>query len=198
MDIVYTLFFLIISLVLIVSAISVIFARSIVYSAVSLIVTFLSVAGIFILLNADFVGISQIIIYAVGITIVLLFAIMFTGKKTDEKLWIAIKPRTLFAMLIAFSLVTTVAFAITDEFKKTAEDTGFFNVKPPAIETVDKLKKEGTTLVIGKALLTKYVLPFEILSLLLLAAIFGASVLARKNRDNLVNPTTPLELTEEK
>lgn len=198
MDIIYTLFFLIISLVLIVSALGVVFAKSIVYSAVSLIVTFLSVAGIFILLNADFVGISQIIIYAVGITIVLLFAIMFTGKKSDEKLWVAIKPRTLFAMLIAFSLVLTIAFAVTDGFKKTAEDTGFFNIKPPAIETVEKLKKDGTTLIIGKALLTRYVLPFEILSLLLLAAIFGASVLARKSKDNLINPTTPLESVEDR
>lgn len=190
MEIIYSIFFLLIALVLVLSALGVVFLKSIVHSAVSLIVTFLSVAGIFVLLNADFVAISQIIIYAVGITIVLIFAIMLTGKKSDERLWIAFAPRTLIAIATTGCLFLTTAFAITDGFKKTAEDTKFFNIRPPEIQTINRIQTEGTSGIIGEALLTKYALPFEILSLLLLAAILGSVVLARKDNENLVNPTT--------
>jgi len=190
MDIIYTVFFLAIALIMLISALGVIFSKSIVHAAVSLIITFLSVAGIFILLNADFLAISQIIIYAVGITIVLIFAIMLTEKKSDEKLWIAVAPRTLFAILISLSLFLTISYSITDGFKRKTEETGIFNIKPAGIESIELIKKQGTSELIGKALLTKYVLPFEILSLLLLAAIMGAVVLAKKEKDNLVNPTT--------
>ncbi|OGI17623.1 MAG: hypothetical protein A2287_01030 [Candidatus Melainabacteria bacterium RIFOXYA12_FULL_32_12] len=193
MDIIYTLFFLIISLVLMVSALGVIFSRSIVYSAVSLIVTFLSVAGIFVLLNADFVAISQIIIYGVGITIVLIFAIMLTSKESDIKLWIVKAPRTLFALLISGCIFLGISFAITNGFKQFSEKTGIFNVQAQNIEAVKTIKAEGTAGIIGKALFTKYILPFEVLSLLLLAAILGAVVIARKDEDNLVNPTTELK-----
>jgi len=193
MDIIYTLFFLIISLVLMVSALGVIVSRSIVYSAVSLIVTFLSVAGIFVLLNADFVAISQIIIYGVGITIVLIFAIMLTSKESDINLWIAKAPRTLFALLISGCIFLGISFAVTNGFKQLSEKTGIFNVQAQNIEVVKTIKAEGTAGIIGKALFTKYILPFEVLSLLLLAAILGAVVIARKDEDNLVNPTTELK-----
>jgi len=176
-----------------VSALGVIFSRSIVYSAVSLIVTFLSVAGIFVLLNADFVAISQIIIYGVGITIVLIFAIMLTSKESDIKLWIVKAPRTLFALLISGCIFLGISFAITNGFKQFSEKTGIFNVQAQNIEAVKTIKAEGTAGIIGKALFTKYILPFEVLSLLLLAAILGAVVIARKDEDNLVNPTTELK-----
>ncbi|EKE02329.1 MAG: NADH dehydrogenase subunit J [uncultured bacterium] len=193
MDVIYTLFFAIISLVLIVSALGVIFSRSIVYSAVSLIVTFLSVAGIFILLNADFVAISQIIIYGVGITIILIFAIMLTGKESDIRLWIAKAPRTLFALLIAGCIFLGISFAITNGLKQFSEETGIFNIQAPSVEVVQTIQEKGTTEIIGKALFTKYILPFEVLSLLLLAAILGAVVIARKDEDNLVKPTTEIK-----
>lgn len=196
MDVIYSIFFLIISLFAVISALGVIVSRTIVHSAVSLILTFLSVAGIFILLNADFIAISQMIIYAVGIAIVLIFAIMLTSKKSDEKLWIAFAPRTLFALLIAGCLFGLISFSITDGFKKTSEDANIFNIKSPGIETIETIRKQGTSEIIGKALFTKYVLPFEVLSLLLLATILGAVVVARKDEDNLTNPTTVIDSSE--
>lgn len=190
MDIIYTLFFLIISFVLIISGLGVIFSKSIIHSAVSLIVTFLSIAGIFILLNADFVAISQIIIYGVGITIVLIFAIMLTSKESDIKLWIAKAPRTLFALIISAAVFLGISYAVTNGFTKLSEKTGIFNIKLPGAEVIKVLRQEGTSGVIGKALFTRYVLPFEVLSLLLLAAILGAVVIAKKDGDRLLNPTT--------
>ena len=190
MDIIYNLFFYAIAFVLVIAALGVVFLPRIVYSAVSMILAFISVAGIFILLNADFVAISQIIIYAVGITIVMIFAIMLTGRVSEKKLWIAFAPRTLFAFAISGAFFVAVLFAVTNGFTYLARESSIFFTSLPSVEILETLQNEGTTGIIGKALFTKYVLPFEILSLLLLAAILGAVVMAKKNRDNLVNPTT--------
>lgn len=192
MDVIYNLFFYIIAFVLVIAALGVVFLPRIVYSAVSMILAFLSVAGIFVLLNADFVAISQIIIYAVGITIVMIFAIMLTGRVSEKKLWIAFAPRTLFAFAISGAFFVSILFAITNGFKCLVRESSIFLTALPSAETIETLQTQGTTGIIGNALFTKYVLPFEILSLLLLAAILGAVVMAKKDRDNLVNPTTNL------
>ena len=192
MDIIYNLFFYIIAAVLIISALGIVFLPRIVYSAVAMIVTFLAVAGIFVLLNADFIAIAQIMIYAVGITIVMIFAVMLTGSISDKKLRIAIAPRTLFAFVISGAFFITILFAVTDGFHLLTRETGIFLSSQPSLETIETLQSEGTAGIIGKALLTKYVLPFEILSVLLIAAILGAVVIAKKDKNNLINPTTKL------
>lgn len=172
-DIIYSLFFFIIAGVLLISALGVVFLPRIVYSAVAMLIAFLSVAGIFVLLNADFVAVSQIIIYAVGITILMIFAIMLTGTREDKKLWLAVKFRSLAAVgaagLLFAAIVASAVFAD-------------FAVKEPSVEVIQTLQTEGTTATIGNALLTDYVLPFEVLSLLLLAAIIGAVLIAKKDR----------------
>jgi len=190
MDILYNLFFYLIAGILVISALGVVFLPRIVYSAVAMILAFLSVAGVFILLNADFLAISQVIIYATGITIIIIFAIMMTGKQTDKELWVAFAPRTLFSFAISGALFVTVLFAITDGFRSFLADYTIFSLSLPSIEILDTLQTQGTTGIIGKLLLTTYVLPFEVLSLLLIAAVLGSVVIAKKDRDNLVNPTT--------
>lgn len=192
MDIIYNLFFYIISFVLVVAALGIVFLPRIVYSAVSMILTFVSVAGIFVLLNADFVAIAQILIYAVGITIVMIFAIMLTGKASEKKLWIAFAPRTLFAFAISGAFFVTILFAITNGFKTFSTENNVFLSTIPSSKTIETLQNQGTTGIIGKALFTKYILSFEVLSLLLIAAIIGAVVIAKKSNDNLINPTTKL------
>lgn len=195
-DIIYSFFFYAIAFVLVVSALGVVFMPRIVYSAVSMIIAFLSVAGIFVLLNADFVAVSQVIIYAVGITIVMIFAIMLTGTREDKKLWLAIKFRTLAALGAAGLLFLIILASITKGLTVLTSESGLFAVKQPSQEVVQRLAAEGTTAQIGESLLTNYVLPFEVLSLLLLAAILGAVVIAGKSRDRLINPTTRVEDTE--
>lgn len=189
-DIIYSAFFYIIAFVLVVAALGVVFLPRIVYSAVSMIIAFLSVAGVFVLLNADFVAVSQVIIYAVGITIVMVFAIMLTTGTEDKKLWIALRWRTLVAVASAGLLFIIIMFTATGNLKALSQEAGIFAVKQPSQATIETLKTEGTTPTIGKALLTDYVLPFEVLSLLLLAAMVGAVVLAGKSGANLVNPIT--------
>lgn len=189
-DIIYSSFFYIIAFVLIITALGIVFLPRIVYSAVSMIIAFLSAAGIFVLLNADFVAVSQVIIYAVGITIVMIFAIMLTRTGEDKKLWLAVKPRSLFAIAAAGLLFLLIVLSVTKGLTVLSSEAGIFAVKQPSGEVIQQLKTEGTAPTIGKALLTDYVLPFEILSILLLAAILGAVVIAGKGGDKLVNPTT--------
>ncbi len=195
-DIIYSLFFYLIAFVLVISALGVVFMPRIVYSAVSMIVAFLSVAGVFVLLNADFVAVSQVIIYAVGITIIMIFAIMLTATRQDKKLWLALKFRSLAAVAAAGLLFLVIFASVTKGITALSSEAGLFAIHEPSGETVQRLATEGTTLTIGKALLTDYVLPFEILSLLLLAAIIGAVVIAGKRQERLINPIS--HITEEK
>lgn len=173
-NVIYSLFFFLIAGVLLVSALGMVFLPRIVYSAIAMILTFLSVAGIFVLLNADFVAVSQVIIYAVGITIVMIFAIMLTGTTEDKKLWIAAKFRTLFA--VGAAGLFFLAIVISSIYGK-------FAVQTPFEDVIQKLQTEGTVATIGNALLTTYALPFEILSLLLLAAMVGAVFIAGKDKE---------------
>lgn len=191
LDLIYSAFFFIIAFVLVVAALGVVFLPRIVYSAVSMIIAFLAVAGVFVLLNADFVAVSQIIIYAVGITIVMIFAIMLTTGAEDIKLWVALKWRSLIAVGSAGLLFLIIMVTTTGNLTALSQEAGIFAVKQPSQAVIETLKTEGTTATIGKALLTDYVLPFEVLSLLLLAAILGAVVIAGKQGENLVNPVTP-------
>lgn len=196
-DIIYSLFFYIIAFVLIIAALGVVFLPGIVYSAIAMILAFFSAAGIFVLLNADFVAVSQVIIYAVGLTIVMIFAIMLTGAQEDKKLWIAVKIRSVFALGITGLIFLIIMISATSNLTALSQDAGIFAVKQPSIETINKLRAEGTTSTIGTALLTTYVLPFEILSLLLLAAIIGSVVIAKKNKKNkLVNPAIKLKINK--
>jgi len=189
-DIIYSLFFYFIAFVLIIAALGIVFMPRIVYSAVSMIVAFFSAAGIFVLLNADFVAVSQVIIYAVGITIIMVFAIMLTATGEDKKLWVAFKFRTLAAIGAAGLLFLIIVGAITNWLTAMSAEAELFAIQQPSQEVIQRLQTEGTTSTIGEALLTNYVLPFEILSLLLLAAILGAVVIAGKGGDKLINPTT--------
>lgn len=189
-NIVHTIFFYIIAAVAIIGALGVVFLPRIIYSVVSIVVTFLAVAGIFILANADFVGLAQIIIYAVALSIIFVFAIMLTGKDEDKKLWIAFKPRTLFAIAFSGLMFLIITFSVTNGlflFKKI--DSPFRN-QLVTQKTEQVIKEQGTAGVIGQGLLKKYVLPFELLSVLLLVIILGVTVLANKDDEKMINPTT--------
>ena len=160
----YDIIFYIFAILTIVSAGLVVFSKNIVYSAFSLLVTFFSVAGIYVLLNADFIAITQLLIYVGGILVLLLFGVMLTTNATNVDLntqTLKAIPATIIAAVVAALLVSTV---ISTKWKT--------NDTPPLTNTVKGL---------GELLLTKYLLPFEIASIVLLIAIIGAAYLARRH-----------------
>jgi NADH:ubiquinone oxidoreductase subunit 6 (subunit J) len=169
-------------------ALGAILSRSIIYAALCLIAVFFSIAGIFLLNNADFLAISQIIIYAVGLTIIMLFAIMFTGDKPFGP------HKTTQPMRMANRLVVlyTVALLLWACSKVVLPKVSSFS---PAAASV--LAQHGSTGLLGSLLFSQYAIPFEVASILLLAAMVGAIVIAKKrftDSDELGEMRLPLDV----
>ena len=148
----------------VVSAGIMVFARNVVYSAVGLLFAFFGVAAIYVLLAADFLAIVQVMIYVGGILILLLFGVMLSQKITSIDLrteTMQIVP----AILVVGTLLVVLYFSITGTPWTLVGETAF----------------EPTTQSIGRLLMTDYLIPFEIASVLLLAALIGAAFIARKD-----------------
>ena len=142
------------------AALGVIAVRDLMRALVLLITSFLGVAGLYITLSADFVAVAQVLIYAGAISILLIFAIMLTPRASRDNAETFLQvPGLLLAGLVAF----TIGFISIQTDWSIAERGGF----------------DETASAIGEALLSKYVLPFEMASVLLLVAMLGAIVLVR-------------------
>lgn len=149
-----------------VSAIAVVTARNVVHAALYLVVALLSVGGVYLVLGAEFVAWTQILIYVGAIVILFLFGLMLTkapiGRDTldNQQRWLG--------ALVGAGVFAGLAFLIQDAFK--------LNDPLVKVETF-----HATTGAVGQAIFRGYVLPFEAVSFLLLAALIGAVVLARKD-----------------
>lgn len=156
----------------VVLALGVVFNNSPVGSAISLIGMMLGLAGIFVLQQAHFIAILQIIIYAGAIMVLFMFVIMLLNlKKGDDTGWIAREKNLLLSVLTGF-LAIGILYKISDIVFATKMDT------PATIPD-----SFGTVANIGETLFTDFVLPFEVASILLLAAMVGAVVLAKTKLD---------------
>jgi NAD(P)H-quinone oxidoreductase subunit 6 len=158
-----TAVFSLIALLTIVSAGMVAFSRNIIYSAFSLLGTFMGVAGIYIFLGADFVAAVQLLIYVGGILVLILFAVMLTHRITD----VAITNRAA-GRLPALIVIGGLVYMLI----QTVRTTPWVKAKEVVFAP--------TTATIGDAFLYEYLLPFEVASVVLLAAMIGAVVLSRK------------------
>ena len=152
------------------AALGVVLAPSVLYSALCLIVVFFSIAAFFLLNNADFLATAQVLVYGVGLTIVMLFGIMFTGD-TPLSARAGRLGRLLIASISAVALFALLFINVLG-----------FNVKqlPASVEWIRELHEQGSTLAIGQLIFSKYVLPFEVASILLLGAMIGAIMLSKK------------------
>ncbi|MFS0766539.1 MULTISPECIES: NADH-quinone oxidoreductase subunit J [Peribacillus] len=152
------------ALVSIVGGVLLITLTKVVHMVIALVFTFLGIAGIYMLLSAEFVAIVQILIYSGAITIVMLFGIMLTKHHENDA------PAK--GGWGNFSLLAAIAgFAV-------AVYLGIYNLDIPVQPTA--LHEENTKQ-IGIELFSKYVIPFEVMSVLLLVALVGAIVLAKKD-----------------
>jgi NAD(P)H-quinone oxidoreductase subunit 6 len=159
----YPLVFWLIAAVTVVSAAGVAFSNNIVYSAFALMGTLLGAAGLFVLLAADFVAVVQVLIYVGGILVLMLFAVMLTHRIADVR----VSNRSL-ARLPSFVIVGFVGAVMCRAIVGTTW------------HAVDPSVPQPTTYAIGEGFLTDYILPFELASIVLLAALVGAVVLSRK------------------
>jgi len=151
--------------VIVISCGIVVFARDIVHSVFALFFTLLAVAGLFALLGADFLAVTQVVVYVGGILVLLLFGILLTGRMplvlgltTQRTYWLA---------TLAGAVVFAIVLAIV-----TGNEWA-----PPGGQT----EPQPTVEALGKLLLGRYLFPFEFASLTLLAALIGAAYLVRRD-----------------
>jgi NADH-quinone oxidoreductase subunit J len=159
LDIVFYAF----ALLIVASAFIVVFSKNVMHSAFALMFTLLGVAAFYVLLNADFIAITQIMVYIGGIMILIVFGVMLTTKITN----IDMKSKNIQIMPAAV-LTAIIGGALCGIFWNTN-----WSVAP----TFDV---DATASYIGLLLLTDYILPFEAVSVLLLIAMIGAALIARR------------------
>lgn len=162
-DLTYNIIFYLFAAITVLSAFFVVTHRNIVYSAFFLLFTFFGVAGIYVLLGADFVAIVQLIVYVGGILILLLFGVMLTNKITNVEIKtgvINIYPAVIGVGLFSGALLAAL---ITSNWKT-------FPTEAPL----------PTTAALGTMLIQEYALIFELLGIILLIALIGAASIARR------------------
>ena len=148
----------------ILSAFGVVISSHLVHSAVALLFTLFGVAGLYIFLYADFLAATQVIVYVGGILVLIIFGVMLTNKIDTPSIASSSSNQVIGAIisLLLFAFQLGVIF-------KTDWHLG------------DGSIIEGTVRPIGQMLLIEYLLPFEVVSILLLGALIGAAMLSRKN-----------------
>ena len=159
--------FSVLSLVVIIGAIGVILLENIVYSAFLLGGVFMSVAGLYLLLNASFVAAAQVLVYVGAVNVLIIFAIMLVNKKEDLKAIENIKSRRIISTSICLTLLSLLIRVDLSNTWGLAESNASIG--------------EESTIRIGEHLFSDYLLPFEVASVLLLMAMIGAIVLARRD-----------------
>ena len=162
-DIIFGVAFTIMTLITLGGGIAAVSVRNIFHAALFLVMTFFGVAGIYLLLEAEFLAIVQILIYVGAISVLLLFAIMLTQglMRKDQP---STNSQWGWALIMVLSLFGAI-FLLAFQFPWP---------------TAKAVVKGDMMANIGASLLTTYLLPFEVVSLLLLAALLGAFVIARE------------------
>ena len=158
--------FLLVAFLAVASAVYFVFARNPLYSVLSLIVTFFSIAAMYILLNAQFLGIVQVIVYAGAIMVLFLYVLMMLNlNKNDES-----KKQNLSKFIGVFA-AGILLIGLLGAFKGLKGNSFAGNVDSSV----------GLTKNLGRLLFNEYVLPFELASILILAGIVGAVLIGKKD-----------------
>ena len=145
-----------------------IFSRNPIHSAIYLVICFFSIAGHYLLLNAQFLAIVHVIVYSGAIMILFLFTIMLMNLNKENEVH---KPRiTRLGALVSFCLICLVLIAIC------------INSKPIVGEYITTGEDYQSIKVLGKILLNEYMVPFEFASILLLVAMIGTVLLSKKEK----------------
>ena len=159
------LIFWFIAILTIFSGSIVVLSNNLIYSAVSLLFTLLGIAGLYVFLWADFIAITQILIYVGGILVLIIFGIMLTHRITDVTL-----SQSSNQQILGGGIVLVIFLGLSYMILNTPW------LQNSAVEPQETIKQ------IGNLLMIDYLLPFEVASILLLAALIGAALLSRSSK----------------
>ena len=157
-------FFGIIAAVMLLSAWRVVTTKNVVHAALYLVIVLAGVAAQFILLGAEFIGITQVLVYIGAIIVLFLFGIMLTRARLGDDDNVRTERRFM-AALVGVVLFGVMAYALLYDFEDTHLDVA----------------EPSTTAQVSDAIFSQYLIPFEVVGMLLLAALIGAIVVARKD-----------------
>jgi NADH-quinone oxidoreductase subunit J len=150
----------------IISAVITIVARNAMYSVLSLVVTFFTLAGLYLLLNAEFVAVVHIIVYAGAIMVLFLFVVMMLNLNTTNSIVTNTTTNKVMAGLAGLAMASILGYASWSTVLPAASNTAATDI--------------GSVKVLGKMLFNEYLLPFELTSVLLIATMVGVIVLTKK------------------
>jgi NADH-quinone oxidoreductase subunit J len=163
---IYDFIFYLFAAITLLSAFMVVTSDNIVRSAFYLLATFFGVSGLYVLLGADFVAVTQIMVYIGGILILLLFGVMLTSNVTHVEI-----KKGMTKLIPSIVAIGVFAGAVLSVMMKTEWKTQLSEIP------------QTTSFDLGKLLLTDYVLIFELLGILLLIALIGAASMARREQE---------------
>lgn len=163
--------FLFLSVIAIASAFGMLLSRNAVYSALFLVLNFVTVAVFYLLLGAPFIAMAQVTVYAGAIMVLFLFVIMLLGADELPKAEVLPWQRPL-AIVLALILAVEATFLLVTK----ARPAGDVLQPETAVNSMDNLRE------LGLSLFSTYLLPFEVTSILLLVAMVGAIVLTKKEK----------------
>lgn len=162
-----TYLFILFAIIAIGGAIAMITHRNPVYSALFLVLNMVSLAGIYLLLKAQFLAIIQILVYAGAIMVLFLFVIMLLNMQREEQLFRAVRTRYILGFLLGAVILSQILYTV-----------GHWTETLPRISP--DMKQIGTVQAVGDVMFTDYLLPFEMTGILLTAAVVGALLIAQQ------------------
>lgn len=159
----------------VISACVVLWSNNVLYAAFSLLLTFFGIAALYVLVGADFIAITQLLVYVGGILVLLLFGVMLTNqngnKENGKNDIIGTNTNRFIGFAVALGLFSLLFYA----FAKT----NFIDTQSNLFESIESF---STTQNIGVLLMTDFVLPFEVSGVLLMATLIGAAYLSSKTK----------------
>jgi len=165
------IFFYVFSVLAVGGALSVLLFRSPVYCALALVGTFGFLAAIFILLGNEFVAAIQILIYAGAIMVLFLFVIMLLNLRTAAPFTLQWSLPKVLGVAVSIGILAQMIGVFTSPAAR---------IGPLDVYTPERIAEEGAVQIVGRILFTDYVLPFEVISILLMVAVIGAVVIAKR------------------
>lgn len=154
--------------VIVILSLVIVTRRNPVHSVMWMLLLFFHIAGLYLFLNAEFIAAIQVIVYAGAILVLFLFVVLLLNLREELQVrkFIGSWPAGLFISAVMLALIMNVVMSFTTDFSGE--------------HTIEFIQKETHTKALGTLLYTDYLFPFEIVSLVLLIAIIGAIVLAKR------------------
>lgn len=159
--------FIFLAILAIAAALGMVISKNTVNSALFLVINMVAIAGVYVILQAHFLAIIQIIVYAGAIMVLFLFVIMLLNLDAEESLFNKFRVKYFAAFLLGIAVLSQILYSIG----------GVADMLP---EMPAQASEVGTVEAIGEVMFTNYLLPFEITAILLTAAVVGALVVAQQ------------------